>query len=337
VESLPSSTMPPVTTGKLLELLEKTDGCVRVVDPPQRVRAAWRSVISLLRSTHSVPDGWHLRHRGRDRGDLVVELRRGPHLEAARWHLTKDSSIDGYPELHPVIAALLRSPNRLLDSDDNCRRLVLLLDALCRAADARGFALGDGGDALIAITIDGQAYQVVAGEDVGTGWQLRLVLEVHGPGPGTARWLDDSEQPPENVAAEILAETRERSERFQEQEEAAVRARQRRRQKERQKVIDAHRHDVLAGQLTSWLQAEDIRLFCAGLAAAGVSSDDPWIVWARGHADSVDPLRDPPGTPADPPAEKRPAEPSPAMLFGGGLQQPPPARPWHPNRRWYHG
>ncbi|WP_327022997.1 hypothetical protein [Micromonospora sp. NBC_01739] len=79
MDALPGSTMPPASVQGLLDLIEAAQGSVQVLDPPEVVRAAWRRLIHAVRSGGHVPKGWHLVHRGRNTGDLVIELRRGRH------------------------------------------------------------------------------------------------------------------------------------------------------------------------------------------------------------------------------------------------------------------
>ncbi|MEW2426546.1 hypothetical protein AB0877_00890 [Micromonospora sp. NPDC047644] len=78
MDALPGCAMPPASVQGLLDLLEKAEGSVQVLDPSEEVRAAWRRLV------HAVPSGghiqgWHLVHRGRNTGDLGIELRRGRH------------------------------------------------------------------------------------------------------------------------------------------------------------------------------------------------------------------------------------------------------------------
>jgi hypothetical protein len=43
----------------LLQLLEANGGVLTVIEPAQEVRAAWRSLLHLLRRDCYVPDGWN--------------------------------------------------------------------------------------------------------------------------------------------------------------------------------------------------------------------------------------------------------------------------------------
>jgi hypothetical protein len=58
-----------------LSCWEKSGGVVHVVDPPDEVRAAWRRLLHVVRRDGHVPSARHLVQRGRNVGDLVIELR----------------------------------------------------------------------------------------------------------------------------------------------------------------------------------------------------------------------------------------------------------------------
>lgn len=59
---------------KLLAELRSGDGQVAVVSPTDRERARYRRAIHHLVIDQLIPDGFALRHTGRDRGDLVIRL-----------------------------------------------------------------------------------------------------------------------------------------------------------------------------------------------------------------------------------------------------------------------
>jgi hypothetical protein len=65
---------------------------MQVIDPPEDVRAARRSLLHVVRRDSHVPDGRRLLHQGRNVGDLVIELRPGEH--PARRYPAVRSGID---------------------------------------------------------------------------------------------------------------------------------------------------------------------------------------------------------------------------------------------------
>lgn len=63
-----------MTPEQLLAALRAGDRQSTIADPPARVRAAHRSAISRAIAEGLVPDGYVLRHKRRDHGDLVIRL-----------------------------------------------------------------------------------------------------------------------------------------------------------------------------------------------------------------------------------------------------------------------
>lgn len=61
-----------VSPAELVNQLRDAGGEVRIADPTPAVRAAWRRAIHAVQARS--PDGFRLRHAGRDRGDLVIRL-----------------------------------------------------------------------------------------------------------------------------------------------------------------------------------------------------------------------------------------------------------------------
>lgn len=81
----PPSALLEISAKDLLERLRSEGGRLTVVDPSPDERAVWRRAIDAVRREGLVPGGQHLRHQGRDRGHLVIELRDGSHLSTAGW------------------------------------------------------------------------------------------------------------------------------------------------------------------------------------------------------------------------------------------------------------
>jgi hypothetical protein len=289
-----------------LDLLEKAGGCVQVLDPPEQVRAAWRRLIHEMRSGGHVPGGWHLVHRGRDAGDLVLELRRGTH-PSKRYQPSSRRPIP-IPDLlvdpHPVVDRLRDQPNRLPESDENRSRTLLFLQALVSEAEKRGCEVRSSEKALLTVVVDGQPFDAWVWEETGARWRLRLVVTVDGADNAAPEWKDYARKRIEDELPAILADLRRRGRRLRERQEAAARAEQLRIQQERDRAVTAHRDQILRQQVGHWLLAEDIRAYCADLLAAGMAPDNPWLTWANNHADSVDPLANPPGLPPDPPSQE---------------------------------
>lgn len=338
MRTVASSTLPPATVAALLELLEESGRSVQVRDPSPRVRAAWRRLIHAMRSGGHIPEGWHLVHRGRDRGDLVLELRPGVH-PSARYRSSPEASVpvpEDLREAHPVVDRLRNEPTRLPASPENRSRTLLLLQALATEAVSRGYTVRSGTEETLAVVAVGDdAFGVRVWEESGARWVLRLLLQVDGLGDGPVVWKDYVHRRLEVELPAVLEEMDRRARLERMTRDSARKAEQARARRRRERVVTTHRHGVLRRQIADWRLAEDIRGHCHDLVAAGMPADDPWLFWAGQYADSVDPLRDPPGIPADPdPAAPMPRSAGPQADDPPGL--PVVGRPWHPNQRWYH-
>jgi hypothetical protein len=335
---LPATHMPPTTAAEFLDLLERGGGSVQLVDPPDQVRAAWRRLLHAVRQSGDVPSGWHLLHRGRDGGDLTIELRRGEH-PCRQYRRAEQASTIPVPEelvdAHPVVDRLRDVPHRLPASAQNRSRTLMIIQALAQAVQANGYRVKSGPEDVLAIVeADGVEYGLRITEEPGTRWTLRLVLTIEGAGGGPARWTDHARRRVEDDLPAVLAEIERRAGVVRAEREAQ----RQRLEDKRQRRIIKRRDKVLRAEVAAWRLACDIRANCDEMAAAGMPADDPWLVWARGYAADVDPLADPPGPPPDPsPKEEDDDEPRAAPVNRAAVSSPPPPKPWHPNRRWYHG
>jgi hypothetical protein len=117
-----------VSAQSLIDGLQ-ADGTITLTDPASPTRAAYRSAISRAITEGLVPDGYALRHSGRDRGDLVIRL-------------VAASDLPSVAEKLPEIAV----PENL----DGCHEAVRILadtDGLLHVSrDARSRALRIAGD-----------------------------------------------------------------------------------------------------------------------------------------------------------------------------------------------
>ncbi len=211
----------------------------------------------------------------------------------------------------------------------------MIVQALAQAAQAKGHQVKSGAeDVLAVIEVDGDGYGVRIFEEAGARWTLRLVLEIEGAGGGPARWTDYARRRVEDDLPEVLQEIERRAAAVRGEREAQQRAEQQHREEKRQRRIIKRRDKVLRAEVTAWRLAQEIRSHGDQMVADGMPADDPWLLWARRYAAEIDPLRDPPGAPPDPSPneedDERRADPV-------RRTQTPPPKPWHPNRRWYHG
>lgn len=331
---------PPSTPAGLLKLLEVSDGVVSVIDPPPEVRAAWRSLLHLIRRDGHVPDGWHLLHRGRDVGDLVIELRPGDH-PSRRYRASPQEPIAVPAELvnpHPVVDALRNMPQRLPASQRNRSRSLMLLETLAREAVRCGHQVRAGTPPMLMTVVASEiSYGVEVFESSSARWELRLAVRIHGPGEGTGAWADYAKRPVEQQVAEIVDEISRRAAALAAKQRERERREQERRRREQEEGVTRHRARLLRDEVMAWRQAEDIRRHCDQMVAAGLRPRGKWLTWARRYADDLDPTVEPHGMPAPPIEEELARE----RLAERRRAIAPPStdvplpQPWHPNRRWW--
>lgn len=365
--TLPAGTCPPGAPEGLWRLLADGGGSVQVTDPPPQVRGAWRRFLHGVKKRGEVPAGSHLLHRGRDSGDLTIELCPGAHpsrrYRPAVSSATHPASRGGLSvpgrlvRPHPVVAALRNEPHRLPASPGNRSRSLLMLQALASAVSEEESVSSGEEDTLMVLVVRGCRYGIGVTERVGARWpQGRLTLHLIDPrntgvgdrGVGrrdssvSGRWADYAHRPLEDQLSDVLEEIRSRAEtdaaRQQERDRSdllAKRAAQQEQEARRQQMVIRYRDDVLRQQVEAWRLATDIRCHCQDLVAAGMPAGSPWLRWARAYAEELDPLTDPPGPPEDPP-EDTPL--SVARASSAVPMQPrplPEPKPWHPNQQWY--
>ena len=148
-----------VTAESLLAQLQSAGDTVAVPDPPGPLRAAYRRAISRAITEGLVPDGYGLRHTGRDHGDLVIRLIRlkdEPPRPQPPSAIAVPQTLQG---CHEVVAAL-RDRAGLLDVSAGAQeRALLIAQAIAAECSRRGWGFG--------LPDDGQAsFQITIGEDL---------------------------------------------------------------------------------------------------------------------------------------------------------------------------
>lgn len=93
-----------IIAADLIDRIQKAGGELRVADPSPPVRSAWRRAIHAARES-SVPAGHRLRHTGRNRGDLLIELVRTDAELERPAPSTVDVPARLPRHLHPIVAA----------------------------------------------------------------------------------------------------------------------------------------------------------------------------------------------------------------------------------------
>jgi hypothetical protein len=311
------------------------------VDPPDEIRAAWRRLVHVVRRDGHVPEGWHLRQRGRNVGDLVIELRPGEH-PAQRYQSTNGPAVavpDVLVDPHPVVDGLRNQPDRLPASSRNRSRTLMILQALAQEAPLRGMVIRSGKEStLMTLIASGIPFDLQIFEESTARWTLRLAVAINGPGSGTNVWADYVRRPVEDELTAVLDEIARRGAAVSAEQEERRRREAEQRERQHQQAVARHRVRILRREVMAWRLAADIRGHCEMLIAAGLDPGDRWIRWALRYADDVDPAIEPAGLP-DPPTDEdlarerwteRPrSQRADETVYG--------ARPaWHPNRRWWH-
>ncbi|MFF9171769.1 MULTISPECIES: hypothetical protein [unclassified Streptomyces] len=326
----------PDEAAELITAIQQAGGTLRITDPDPDERARWRRVLHAARADHLVPDGHHLRHTGRDKGDLVITLRPGPPATRARTAGTVLAVPDDIPpdQLHPA-AAQARLPI-CPACQPRARRI---LHALCVAAEEEDYSITSpetGSAASVVITAGESsfpvlfhegaeevpdpsglkyAWQRVTAHTTHPSHQLDLRLEhTYAHRGRRSIWGDRQRWRLEDKLPALLQEIAHRARTENERRTAQQRKEEEKRQrwlaamhKARTAFVEDHRVTVLRTQVQAWQEATAIRAYCTALEesqdtlAGAPEAVAAWIAWARAHADRIDPIPRTPGLP-EPPA-----------------------------------
>lgn len=142
----------------LFDRLDAGGGTLRIAEPDRESRARWRRVIHAAKAGARVPAGYHLRHRGRDRGDLVIELVKGDHPQARYWQRDMESCrvgvlVEHADEIDPLTRQFVESRREAM-SAHTVTRTEQLVNALVGTAKQRGHLIRLDGEPVPALTID---------------------------------------------------------------------------------------------------------------------------------------------------------------------------------------
>ena len=152
-----------VSPEMLIQQLRQTP-TITLADPDARTRTAWLSALHNINQRDDVPDGHHVRHRGRNRGDLVIELIAGAH-PSEKYRTRPVVPIPEQSEAEHRLAAQLRQANGLPDISEQSReRALRLVAALAHAMETRGHQV------RMPTTGETGHWCFVIGDDVFSGW-----------------------------------------------------------------------------------------------------------------------------------------------------------------------
>lgn len=123
----------------LIERVRAAGGAFRVEDPEPAVRAAYRRAISAAITSGEVPEGYRLRHTGRDRGDLTIRLVRTDDLPRPRQRLPAVPIPDTLEHLHDVVGELAQHDRLFAVSAEQRPRALRIIQGVADEAARRGY------------------------------------------------------------------------------------------------------------------------------------------------------------------------------------------------------
>lgn len=131
-----------ITPSDLIAEVQAVDGILTVPDPAPVLRAGYRRAISVALSDGLAPNGYALRHTGRDSGDLVIRLVPRNETTERRDELEPipvPTSLEG---AHSMVRTIRDERPELLDVEGTAReRALLLLQAIAEECARRGYEL----------------------------------------------------------------------------------------------------------------------------------------------------------------------------------------------------
>jgi hypothetical protein len=126
----------------LIQKLQQEGGTLTIEDPDEETRAAHRRTIHAAKQHNLVPEGLHLKHTGRARGDLIIRLTGANAPDETDWNRIRLNTrrVTSSPSL--VIEALEKDPAGLQVTEALVPRALDFVRALAEQARQRGHRLG---------------------------------------------------------------------------------------------------------------------------------------------------------------------------------------------------
>jgi len=296
-----------IDAASLLAEVEAAGGVIRIPVPEASVRGAYRRAISAAITKSLVPDGYGLRHTGRDRGDLVIRLVRlvdEPERPTPLLQVPVPTDLD---VCHPVVRALREAQDLLDVSDEAKSRALMIIQAIADECDRRGYEIGlpndDDLSFEIAVGVDRFAFSMVEEFErreavdpkklaaAKYGWQRvpstmqdvrsgRLQLRMR-DGYRSVSWADRQRWSLEQKLPVMFAEVARRAADHAEERRRREDERTRRHRaweeavpRAKQAYIDELNRRRLREQVTRSADAAAIRDYCTRLEAVAGSHDD---------------------------------------------------------------
>ncbi len=126
----------------LIERLQTSGGTVVVSDPDADTRATYRRAIHAAKQHRLVPDGYDLRHTGRNTGDLVVRLYSAAQPYDTDWNRLRLDQGDNRATAAADYGALEQDPTDLRVAPESIPRVLAALRAINDAGVTRKCRVG---------------------------------------------------------------------------------------------------------------------------------------------------------------------------------------------------
>ncbi|MFB9963894.1 hypothetical protein [Sinosporangium siamense] len=133
-------TSPAVLVKDLMERLKREGGTLRLNNPDETTRASYRRLIHAAKRRGLVPAGFHLRHTGRDRGDMVILLTNDSQPET-NWNRVRLGTRKETSDPRLMATLIEEDRSRLRVTPALIPRVKALLEGLALQAERRGYKL----------------------------------------------------------------------------------------------------------------------------------------------------------------------------------------------------
>ncbi|MFG1997597.1 hypothetical protein ACGFNU_00435 [Spirillospora sp. NPDC048911] len=131
----------PLSGQELIARVQRAGGTLRVEDPDEETRAAYRRIIHAAKQNGLVPDSMLLRHTGRSAGDLVIRLSSGGLEDETDWNRIRLGARDKVSHRPDLITTVAKDPGLLTVSDELRSRALRLVQDLSEQTERRGHRL----------------------------------------------------------------------------------------------------------------------------------------------------------------------------------------------------
>lgn len=125
----------------LIKRLQLNGGTIKVENLDERTRASYRRAIHAAKQHGLVPEGFHLRHTGRNGGDLIIRLFDDAHPDETDWNRIRLGVRDKITDIDTLVEMLRTTPEILTVSDTLRPRALDLVKSLAQEAHRRGHKL----------------------------------------------------------------------------------------------------------------------------------------------------------------------------------------------------